>query len=109
MHEPSYEVLFATVKLLNMNLNTKTRLLTAAAAPVIVMMMEILKQKRRPNKTRKMWCETWLRRREGRGVLNMLQNELLLEDEDSYRNFLRMSNEHFGLVFKVLEHKNLRF
>ncbi|KAL1490125.1 hypothetical protein ABEB36_012866 [Hypothenemus hampei] len=56
----------------------------------------IIKKENKKRRTRKTWQEKWLGRRDkGLGLLNVLREELLIEDPDQYKNFLRMDNECF--------------
>lgn len=58
-----------------------------------------LMEKRRRRKTRK-WIQ---RREENKGLLSMLDNELLKEDSYSYQNFLRMTRENFDKLLMTIE------
>lgn len=47
----------------------------------------------------------WLARRNderGRGLLAMVQNELRCEDQDAYRNFLRMNDVCFRTLLNII-------
>ncbi|CAH1966677.1 unnamed protein product [Acanthoscelides obtectus] len=43
----------------------------------------------------------WLKRDEGRGKLNMLREEILLDDPNIYKNFLRIYNECFNELLRM--------
>ncbi|GLV61237.1 hypothetical protein CBL_21066, partial [Carabus blaptoides fortunei] len=51
---------------------------------------------------------------EGRGTINMLENELRMEDPESYRMFLRMCGDHFDELLAMVindinrQHTNMR-
>lgn len=49
----------------------------------------------------------------GRGILNMLNEELLPEDPMAYKNFLRMNNASFekllGLVYNKIKKQDTQF
>lgn len=83
--------------------STDSELETAAALLLIAQTYELnhntfcIKKKRR--KTRE-----WIRRREAnKGLLFMINNELLKEDQHSYRNFLRMNNENLEKLLTSIE------
>ena len=53
-----------------------------------------------PFKKRKkctVWVKEWLRRRNTRGAYNTIVSELQLQDRYSYRRYLRMNCETFGV------------
>jgi hypothetical protein len=63
----------------------------------------LLGKREKNKKKRKLWAEKWLcRRNEGLGVLNMLENELRVEDPESYRTFIRMCEEYFDDLLKLI-------
>ena len=49
-------------------------------------------------KRRKEWAKDWLRERETYGAYSTLLTELLLEDDEEARRFLRMSYESFQVL-----------
>lgn len=52
---------------------------------------------------RKIWSRSWLQRRqEGKGLLHMLNEELKVEDINSYNNFLRMNSSQFEELLKIV-------
>lgn len=54
-------------------------------------------------KKRAIWSTKWLmRRNEGCGLLNLLNRELLIEDIESYRNFLRLDNQQFEKMLTLI-------
>lgn len=75
-------------------------LLTAATS--IYFYIKQNKKRRR----RRVWSEKWLLRRNlGRGLLNMVDNELKPEDPASYKNFLRMNEETFNELLELIVNK----
>ncbi|XP_046384595.1 uncharacterized protein LOC124154737 isoform X2 [Ischnura elegans] len=57
-------------------------------------------------KRRQWWTRPWLERRDegiGRGVLTMLENELVVDDPENYRNYLRMSEDVFMTLLNKVE------
>lgn len=66
---------------------------------LLITQSNTLMEKRRRRKTRK-----WLQRREeNKGLLSMLNNELLKEDSYSYHNFLRMDRQNFNKLLMSIE------
>ncbi|XP_031328030.1 putative nuclease HARBI1 [Photinus pyralis] len=62
--------------------------------------MLLNKEKRRSRR----WCREWIHRRiRGRGVVNMLNQELRSEDPNSYKNFLRLSVHQFNFLLNLLD------
>ncbi|KAK4884611.1 hypothetical protein RN001_000882 [Aquatica leii] len=71
----------------------------AATIATISIMCAVTKK----NQKRKLWTRKWLKRREtGKGILNMLNTELKVKDPDAYRNYLRMSNNLFEKLLKIV-------
>jgi len=57
----------------------------------------------------KCWIRKWVAKRDELGASNMLLQELKNEDQMSYKNVLRMSDEHFNyLLNKVEKNKNFQ-
>lgn len=64
----------------------------------------ITAQARKRKRTRQLWSEQWLlRRHEKKGILYMLENELKVEDAESYRSFLRMCEQHFDELLSLIQ------
>ncbi|KAB0802358.1 hypothetical protein PPYR_04544 [Photinus pyralis] len=79
-------------------------LLVGAATCNIIIMHCANEPKDAPRKKRKLWMRKWINRRSvGKGLLSMLNEELLLEDPTSYKNFLRMDNASFEKLFRKIE------
>lgn len=83
------------------------------ATSIILIIMITLKRKKKFKKLKKkrIWVRNWIKKRnEGRGVLNMLNNELRIEDLTAYKNFLRMDNLQFeyllAKVVPIVDKKN---
>lgn len=66
-----------------------------AEVSAAVIVAVICKRRKRKRKAREVWEREWLRRRTERGVYRQLLEELRLEDEESYRKYLRMDTETF--------------
>ncbi|KAK9675209.1 hypothetical protein QE152_g40549 [Popillia japonica] len=78
-------------------------LLCTAATSTIILYANVINKRKRKKVT---WAKGWIGRRlHSRGVLNMLNKELLLEDAGAYRNFLRMSVDSFEILLQIMEEK----
>lgn len=56
------------------------------------------------SKNKRKRTREWLNRRhDGKGILQMLNDELLNEDPVSYRNFLRLTGDVFEKLLKSVE------
>ncbi|CAH1974418.1 unnamed protein product [Acanthoscelides obtectus] len=65
-------------------------------------MRDILSNFDRKCRKRQFWVRTWIFRRNKLGVSGTLLKELALEDNDAYKNHLRMSEEQFQrLLLKI--------
>ncbi|XP_031334954.1 putative nuclease HARBI1 [Photinus pyralis] len=86
-------------------MNVERRISVVSGLIGICVIRKILKRRAaRKNKKRKLWQEEWLKKRDvGKGVLSLLQNELLHEDPDAYRNFLRMDNDTFMELLTLID------
>ncbi|KAJ8909545.1 hypothetical protein NQ315_012739, partial [Exocentrus adspersus] len=77
-------------------MDQNTKLLLAAATDVTIIMMMAMNKSRKTKtcqRKRRIWVKNWINRRlEGRGLLTMLNEELLIEDPSSCKKFLRMDN-----------------
>ncbi|XP_068082633.1 uncharacterized protein [Anabrus simplex] len=81
-----------------------TRTIAAAAAVIIA----VISRRRRRRKlrwyNRRWWTRPWIQRRdEGRELHSLLNNELRLEDSESYKNFLRMDEAQFTKLLNLVE------
>ncbi|KAB0805427.1 hypothetical protein PPYR_02397 [Photinus pyralis] len=85
--------------------NTNISLMHAAlAATAIILLRKMLLRLKQKRNRRRLWSRTWLQRRnEGRGVLNMLNQELLQEDPVSYQNYLRLNNKQLGYLLALVK------
>ncbi|KAJ8927597.1 hypothetical protein NQ314_019917 [Rhamnusium bicolor] len=82
-------------------MNTE-KLITIAGVTIIIIIALHLKNQVKKRKKMRSWIG---RRQQGRGLLNMLETELLSEDPTAYRNFLRLNNEQFEEILKKLKIK----
>lgn len=58
-------------------------------------------------KKRKCWVRQWVSKRNKFGASNMLLQELRTEDQNSFKNFLRMDDGHFNYLLSIVE-KNIQ-
>lgn len=96
-----------------MTTNRKLLFLGSLVGAALLIIIRRKQLKSRKN-SRKEWTRKWIERRsEGRGILNMIDKELLEEDPSAYQNFLRLKNTSFEkLLLKVaplIEKKNTTF
>lgn len=71
------------------------------AAILSLLIISIAIKKR--HKKRKLWMQSWLKRRYlGKGVLNMIEKELSLEDKSNYNNYLRMGKVAFNQLLNIV-------
>ncbi|KAB0801573.1 hypothetical protein PPYR_03759 [Photinus pyralis] len=70
---------------------------TIAAALVIL-------NYRRKKRNRKYWVRPWVARRNARGIMNLVNNELLVEHPETFQNYLRMTSESFLKLLSKIEH-----
>lgn len=61
----------------------------------------MLSEKKR--RGRKCWVRDWIRQRENAGIMNNLLEELKREDEECYKNFLRMSADDFNYLLEKIK------
>ena len=85
----------------------QSRLLTAVAACSAIAAMaaamayhKMKRRRRAANRT--IWVRKWIQRRETKGSYAMLVNELRLEDPASYKNYLRMDEDTFGHLVRLV-------
>ena len=57
-------------------------------------------KKRKRSRTKTIWVADWLRRRESEGAFHKLYPEILTEDEDLYRNVIRMTPNQFQIILE---------
>lgn len=71
-----------------------------------VLLLNLYRKKKsiRKKKIKKMWTRKWLQRRDcGRGLSNLVFNELAVEDERSFKHFTRMSLNAFNDLLRKVE------
>ena len=66
----------------------------AAGSQMQLMSLPDMSPRRR---RRYLWVKDWLLRREERGAMNNILQELQLESEEDYRKYLRMNPETFDV------------
>lgn len=72
-----------------------------AAAPAIIILLNSFKKRKR---SKKIWSKPWLLKRQvGLGVLHMLENELKIDDPESYRQFFRMCSDQFDELLQLIK------
>ncbi|KAI4458093.1 l1 transposable element-related [Holotrichia oblita] len=84
----------------------KRRARAASGALLLAVYADIfIINKEKKKRNRKIWSEKWLlRRNQGKDLLTMVENELKIEDPNSYRNFLGMPDQVFDeLLAKIYE------
>lgn len=54
-------------------------------------------------RTRSCWVREWISRRSSRGSYAFLDGELRTEDTNSYRNFIRMSEDNFEFLLGLIQ------
>jgi hypothetical protein len=71
----------------------------------LVVIASAIKSKRKVKKRRKRreWTKQWLLRRQSRGLYNNLIQELRLEEELLYSNYLRMSRDNFDTLLSLVK------
>ena len=75
----------------------------AAAAALLVLSKNLKKKKKR-----QIWVRKWIARRDEEGVHANLLQELLVEDDKSYKNYLRMSHEDYEYLLEKVTPKIMR-
>lgn len=69
---------------------------------VVEVINELITLKRKNQKSKKLWVQSWIERRNQLGISNTLLKELAVEDTSSYFNFLRINEDLFNeLLQKV--------
>nr|CAH7743074.1 unnamed protein product [Callosobruchus chinensis] len=61
------------------------------------------RKRRNAHVKRTVWSRKWLQRRQGRGILALLNAELRTEDPESYKIFLRLAPEQFSTLLCLVE------
>lgn len=65
------------------------------AAAAVLIAVVVKRKKARKQRKRNLWQKSWIARRNERGAYHALVQELRLEDEESYRRYLRMDTSTF--------------
>ncbi|KAL1492523.1 hypothetical protein ABEB36_010773 [Hypothenemus hampei] len=82
------------------------KLIICTASLIVMLMIEIKKRREKIIKKKRLWTKKWIEKRgAGKGILNMLNEELLVEDPLAYRNYLRMNNTTFEKLLGLLSNK----
>lgn len=80
------------------------KVLLEAVVTINCLLIYYIIRKKRKIRKRSMWSKTWLQRRlEGKGSLNLLNNELKNEDPNAYKNFLRLDDNQFMMLLGLIE------
>ena len=58
---------------------------------------------KKPRKRRSDWVKPWLQRRDSHGFYAQLLSELILEEPDIYKNYLRMTAENFDEILSLIK------
>jgi hypothetical protein len=67
-------------------MNQRKRLLLAIATEIMMILIMGEKKRKAKKHPKKVWVRNWLNRRlEGKGILKMLKEELLIEDPYAYK------------------------
>ncbi|KAI4468039.1 dna-directed rna polymerases i ii and iii subunit rpabc2 [Holotrichia oblita] len=75
-------------------------------AAVKVFVIEIAKNLiKKQKKKKRLWVKDWIRRRNMLGASATLLKEIVSEDPESYKNFMRLSPEKFEELLKMVESK----
>ena len=82
-----------------MNLSKRT---VAAAIVIAICTEEEEEEERATTRVRTEWVKPWLQRRKSRGFYDQLVSELRIEEEDIYKNYLRMKPEHFDEILDII-------
>lgn len=73
-------------------------------------MIKDLEQKKQHKRKGRVWVRKWISKRPMMGASNSLLNEISMEDPQSYRNHLRMTEEGFNFLLQrvtpLIERKN---
>lgn len=94
--------LFTTLAARVVKMDSRERRLAVAAVVAVAVAAALLISQRNRRRRRSVWTRPWIERRNsGRGTLNMVQEELLLEDRGAFQNFLRMTEEQFNTLLNI--------
>ena len=74
-----------------------------AAAAIVIAIISKRKNTERKRKRRTVWVKPWLYQRPNFQVYDMLLSELRLEDENEYKNYLRMTPENFEYIYHLVK------
>ena len=74
-----------------------------AAATTVVAITSKRRKERKKRKTREHWVKPWLERRNQLGVSDTLLSELRLEEEEEYKNYLKMTPGCFDKLFELMK------
>ena len=58
---------------------------------------------KKPRKRRSNWVKPWLQFRDSHGFYTQLLSELILEEPDIYKNYLRMTAENFDEILSLIK------
>ena len=58
---------------------------------------------KKPRKGRSDWVKPWLQHRDSHGFYVQLLSELILEEPDIYKNYLRMTAENFDEILSLIK------
>ena len=67
----------------------------SAGSTTVTIAVNVLDNKPRKKRKRKLWVNPWLQRRSKLGEFNTLLQEMKLEDQEGYKNYLRMTGKTF--------------
>lgn len=82
---------------------TDSELLLLACSTIITTVAGVVAINSRKSKQKKKWCRSWLKRRnKGKGILNLLDDELRTEDSWAYTNFLRLTSVQFEYLHGLI-------
>ena len=73
------------------------------AAAIVVAITSKKRKRKRQKRQRSVWVKPWLTRRNELGVGNTLLEEFRLENDEEYKQFLRMSPENFEELLSLVE------
>ena len=57
---------------------------------------------------KKQWMKPWIKYMKNRGSFSFLENKLLLNNEDSYNIYLRMTKDRFKYLLNLINKGNTR-
>jgi translation initiation factor 2 alpha subunit (eIF-2alpha) len=62
----------------------------------------VIHTSQKPKRVHKCWVRDWITRRENHSIMKILLEELKSEDEECYKNFLRMSADDFDYLLNKI-------